>query len=132
MRPHEALADRVPAAFYSRSPRRFHVPAAPVYPEGWLRRQVRTRGWIKFRGSLRFIGRAFVGQLIALEPVLHPGGGSAEEVWNVRLDTLLIGTLHAGDGSPSMRPATFRAPQKWSEKIKATPPPCKPCHGQKV
>ena len=105
LRPHEALGGRVPASLYSPSPRRFHIPLLPSYPHTWLARSVRLNGWIKFQGALRFIGRAFVRQLIGLQP-------AQDQSWNVHLGDLLIGTLHRGDGAASMRATTFLPPQK--------------------
>jgi transposase InsO family protein len=109
LRPHEALAGRVPGDLYSVSLRRFHLPTTPTYPQTWLSRHVRPNGWIKFRGKLRFIGRAFVGQLIGLQP-------ADNESWNIHMDTLLIGALHLCDGSGSMRAAMFPPPINWSQK----------------
>jgi putative transposase len=109
LRPHEALGGRVPVDLYSRSPRNLHSPAALSYPDTWLSRCVRPNGWIKFEGVLRFIGRAFVRQVIGLQP-------AANESWNVHMDALLIGTLHRADGSGSMRPAGFQAPKKRTKK----------------
>jgi transposase InsO family protein len=111
-RPHEALADRVPADHYEISPRAFHIPVAPIYPRIWETRNVRPNGWIKFRGLLRFVGRAFVRQNIGLQPSAPDEG----EVWNVHLGALLIGTLHQRDGAGSMRSAMFRAPRKRTAK----------------
>jgi hypothetical protein len=105
LRPHEALAGRVPADLYSPSPRPFHIALAPSYPDTWLLRCVRSNGWIKFQGILRFIGRAFIRQHIGLQPV-------GDDVWNVHLGVLLIGTSHQADGSGSMRAAMFEKPKK--------------------
>ena len=109
LRPHEALGGRVPAELYSRSPRPFLTPPAPVYPAPWLSRHVRPNGWIKFEGALRFIGRAFVRQVIGLQP-------ASDQSWNVHMDALLIGTLHRCDGAGSMRATGFNEPKKWSRK----------------
>jgi transposase InsO family protein len=111
LRPHEALAGRVPDVLYSHSPRRFHIASVPSYPDTWQTRRVRPNGWIKFQGILRFIGRAFVRQLIGLQP-------ADKESWNVHMNTLLIGTLHHSDGRGSMRAAMFFQSKNWS-KIKS-------------
>jgi len=112
LRPHEALGGRVPASLYSPSPRRFHIPLLPSYPDTWLARSVRLNGWIKFHGGLRFIGRAFVRQLLGLQP-------APDQSWNVHLGDLLIGTLHHCDGAASMRPTTFLPPKKAPQKSAA-------------
>ena len=103
-RPHEALGQKVPAKFYRGSER---VDGARVeslvYPEKWRVRHVRAHGDIKWQGRLRFIGRAFAGERIALKP-LAPG------THQVYLGRLLIGHLHDGDPA-GLRPARWqRAP----------------------
>jgi len=105
-RPHEALGQRVPARGYRPSPRRW-PPTLPAlrYPEGWAARRVRPHGEIKWQGRLRFIGRAFVGEMLGLQ-ALSPGH------WAVRFGPLLIGELHAKDPA-GMRPARWqRLPDK--------------------
>ena len=108
LRPHEALGGRVPAELYSCSPRLFLTPTAPIYPTTWLTRSVRPNGWIKFEGALRFIGRAFVRQIIGLQPADHHS-------WNIHWGELLIGTLHQCDGAGSMRATRFFPPKKHSK-----------------
>jgi transposase InsO family protein len=121
VRPHEALDYRFPADLYTSSPRRFHIAASPSYPDPWQSRRVRPNGWIKFRGTLRFIGRAFARQLVGLQPA-DAGNTATEEVWNVHLADLLIGTLHQSDGNGTMRQRMFRPPKKWSKKDQAKKP----------
>jgi transposase InsO family protein len=109
VRPHGALDGRVPAELYTRSPRTFLTAPTPLYPATWLSRRVRPNGWIKFAGVLRFIGRAFVRQLIGLEP-------ATDQSWNVHLEALLIGTLHRDDGAGSMRAVGFHEPKRRRKK----------------
>ena len=78
-------------------------------PDTWRSRSVRPNGWIKFQGTLRFIGRAFFRQSIGLEP-------AENESWSIHMGALLIGTLHQEDGSASMRAANFRQPKKRTKK----------------
>jgi transposase InsO family protein len=111
LRPHEALQGRVPAKLYQHSPRSYQPPTQPAYPAAWLSRRVRTNGSIKFAGLLRFVGRAFAGQLLGLQP-------AANETWKVYLHTLLIGHLHRADGSASMRPIGFDTSQHAHAKRK--------------
>ena len=67
-RPHEALAGRTPAQVYRHSSRAYPKALPPlIYPQRWEVRRVRNRGHIKWRGRLRFIGRAFVGQAVGLQ-----------------------------------------------------------------
>jgi len=99
-RPHESLGQQPPARRYRPSRRPYRSVLPPLrYPAGWLVRRVRNRGHIKWRGRLRFIGRAFVGQRVGLQPLetgLHA----------VYLGKLLIGHLHDHDAG-GMRPARW-------------------------
>jgi transposase InsO family protein len=99
-RPHEALAQRTPAQVYRKSRRAYAQMLAPLkYPRGWEVRRVRNSGRIKWRGRLRFVGRAFVGQTLGLKCVqLHQ--------WEVFLGRQLIGQLHAHDPG-GLRPARW-------------------------
>ncbi len=118
LRPHEGLDYGLPADLYAPSPRRFHVPAPPTYPEHWLSRKVRPNGWVKFRGVLRFIGRAFARQLVGLEAFIDLSGQEASKVY---LDDRLIGTLHRCDANGAMRHAMFRTPKKTAAKTAKNP-----------
>jgi putative transposase len=69
-RPHEALGQVTPATVYENSTTRYRgTPAAPAYPSGYVLRRVRTNGEIRWAGGKRFIGEAFVGQLLGLQEV---------------------------------------------------------------
>jgi putative transposase len=108
-RPHAALGGRSPSSRYARSPRAYPARLAEwVYPPGWSVRRVRSHGDIKWRGRLRFVGRAFVGERIGLKSL---GAGQ----WAVYLGTLLIGHLHARDTS-GLRAAFWQRPPKRSTK----------------
>jgi hypothetical protein len=69
------------------------------YPQNWKVRRVRNRGHIKWQGRQRFVGRAFVGQLVGLETI-------ASGRHKVYLDRHLIGLLYAQDLA-GMRPASI-------------------------
>lgn len=100
-RPHEALAGRTPIQLYCRSPKAYPKELPPlVYPQAWEVRRVRNHGHIKWRGRLRFIGRAFVGQTIGLKPL-------SATVQAAYLGKLLIGHLHQQDPG-GLRPAHWR------------------------
>ena len=90
IRPHQALAQDVPASRYRKSSR----------PATWEGRQVRSNGQIKWRGRKRFIGEAFVRHRIALKPIKRTVRG-------VYFGPLLIGHLHENDPG-AMRPAVYR------------------------
>jgi putative transposase len=101
-RPHEALGQRVPAQVYrpSRRARAYLEVLAPLkYPRRWEMRRVRNRGHIKWRGRLRFIGRAFVGQTLGLKC-------AGPYQWEVYLGRQIIGQLHARDPG-GLRPARW-------------------------
>ena len=67
-RPHEALAQQVPARCYEACSRRYPSQIPEVqYPPGWMVRGVRSNGQIKWAGRLYFIGEALVGQLVGLK-----------------------------------------------------------------
>jgi putative transposase len=69
-RPHEALGQRVPGQIYWPSNRPMPEQLIKAsYPSAWHTRRVRNRGHIKWRGRERFIGRAFVGELVGLKPI---------------------------------------------------------------
>jgi transposase InsO family protein len=100
-RPHEALKGRTPASVYRASRRVYSPVLTPLkYPHGWEVRRVRNRGHIKWRGRLRFAGRAFVGQSLGLKL-------TRQEHWEVYLGKQLIGHLHQSDGG-RMRPAHWQ------------------------
>ena len=100
LRPHQALAQQVPADRYHKSRKQLadHQPLFR-YPAAWLKRQVRTNGQIRWRGRKRFIGEAFVKQRVGLKP-LKP------KVHAVYLGPVLIGHLYDCDPG-AMRPAVY-------------------------
>jgi len=102
LRPHAALGDHRPAEFYRPSRRRWQEPGPCPYPATWLTRHVRNRGSIKIYGRRRFIGRAFIGQVIGLKRI------DAEHD-AIYLEKLLIGTLHRQDPG-GLRPCAYRRP----------------------
>jgi putative transposase len=100
-RPHEALNQQTPAQVYRPSPRSCpkELPALK-YPRHWEIRRVRNRGHIKWRGRLRFVGRAFVGQSVGLHPL-------ERHLHAIHLGNLLIGHLHNQDPG-GIRPAHWQ------------------------
>lgn len=99
VRPHEALGQRVPAALYRRSPRRYYGQrlSALRYRRGWLKRRVTASGYIRWRGRVRVIGRAFGGQDVGFKPV-------SDGVHEVYFGRHLIGVLVDTDPG-GLRPA---------------------------
>lgn len=99
-RPHEGLDQQVPAQIYRPSPRRMPRQLQRANrPRGWKLRRVRNRGHIKWQGRQRFVGRAFVGEVVGLKRLAD---GSHE----VYLDRHLIGLLYERDLA-GMRPASI-------------------------
>ena len=99
-RPHEALQQRTPAQCYR--------PGKAVdgqllrgrsYPSKWATRCVRSNGQIRWQGRLRFIGEAFVGMKLGLQP---KGTGR----YNVYLTNVLLGELRSRDAG-GLRPAFY-------------------------
>ncbi len=73
-RPHEALAMGVPAERYRLSPRPFPDTLPPIeYAPGDIVRKVRDGGRISFDHRVWRVGKAFVGQPIALRPTAQEG-----------------------------------------------------------
>jgi transposase InsO family protein len=97
-RPHEALGQRVPAALYRKSRRRYRATLPEIkYPLAWLTRRVTQSGYIRWRGRVRVIGRAFGGERVGFKPV-------SAGVHEVYFERHLIGLLVNVD-SGGLRPA---------------------------
>ena len=98
-RPHEALGQMPPGLFYEPSKNRLPRDLKPLhYGNEQEVRRVRNRGTIKWRGRLRFVGRAFVGESMGLKEV-------RPDVMEVYLGILLVGELHELDPG-GMRPVS--------------------------
>jgi transposase InsO family protein len=83
VRPHEALGGKVPAEVYEPSPRRRLDLPAFKYPDHWLKRNVVGKdGVFTLEGQVYQAGRAFSGQVIALEPL----GGLQHRMWFREID----------------------------------------------
>lgn len=111
IRPHEALAQQVPAKRYQKSMRRLPWRRPHLsYPVQWPHRQVRSNGEIKWRGRKRFIGEAFIRHQVGLKPL-------KSDVQAVYFGPLLIGHLHDKDPG-AMRPAVYHRRIATSPKAK--------------
>jgi len=107
-RPHEALGQRVPAALYRKSRRAYRGPLAELrYPRAWQTRQVTESGYIRWRGRLRVIGRAFGGQRVGFKQIQHG-------IHEVYFERHLIGLLVDTD------PGGLR-PTRWTKAPSAPP-----------
>jgi transposase InsO family protein len=70
IRPHAALENVPPATIYTPSSRKYTgVLEDPTYPESWLTRQVRSKGQIRWKGSLLCLSEALIGEAVGLRPV---------------------------------------------------------------
>ena len=91
LRPHEHLAMQVPAACYHPSPRGWpRTPVVWVYPPRWQRLTTDGKGRWRWRGRIRQLGRALVGEQLAAR-ALSP------DLLAIYLGPHLLGQLHADD-----------------------------------
>lgn len=68
-RPHEALAMAVPGHRYRPSPRAYQEePSAPEYDDPKGVRRVAKGGWIQWKAHAYRVGKAFVGEPVAVRP----------------------------------------------------------------
>lgn len=96
VRPHQGLEQKTPAEMYRQGQTGRRQPKLR-YPTGRAVRRVRSNGQIRWQGRKRFVGEAFVGYPVALQPAR--GGKSLVYFANV-----LIGEMWEKDQS-GMRPA---------------------------
>ena len=109
VRPHEALAQRPPAALFARSAREYpeRVPD-PEYPLYWERRRVRRDGSLKFQGRQPHLSEALAGEAVGLVEV-------EEELWQIWFCDYKVAVLDAAQGklwpvgSAGRRPAAIQA-----------------------
>jgi transposase InsO family protein len=81
-RPHEALADAVPAEGYCASPRPWPRRVPPLeYPGHWEPRRVQPNGGIRWQAQHIFLSRALAGHDVALEEV-------DDGVWTIHFATV--------------------------------------------
>ena len=79
---------KVPADVYRPSDRAMPKALTPYdYGDGIEVRSVRADGTIKWIGSPVFVGEAFRGEKVGVEPV-------DEYISHVRLDSIVVGVLH--------------------------------------
>ena len=109
MRPHEALAQDVPAKHYRNSRRRYRGRQPLPYPAQLPKRWVSHGGEIKWQGRHRFVGEAFARRYVSLKP--HRRG-----VWRVYYYHVLLGELHAADLS-GLRVASHHHQSKGARKV---------------
>jgi len=103
-RPHEALGQQPPAAFYRPSPRQMPERAPePEYPQEAAVRRVRSSGEIQWRGGLVYVSSALIGELVGVEE-------TDEGEWRVRFFAAPLGIIDAA-GNRLRRPKPPIRPQ---------------------
>ncbi len=91
-RPHEAQGQRTPASAYLPSLRAYPSKLPKVsYGKDFLVRQVRIGGPIKWKGALKYVSKALVGEPIGLKQV-------DDQLWEVYYSFLPLGILDEGLG----------------------------------
>lgn len=85
VRPHEALAGKVPADIYRPSERRARQ-STYLYPSSWIVRTVALNGAIKVKDVSYAAGKALIGHRLALEPIQ----GLKHRLWFREVD---LGTI---------------------------------------
>jgi putative transposase len=99
-RPHEALGMRRPAELLTRNRRRMPKRLGMwKYPPGWERYWVKGSGEISWHGKRRFVGEAFAGDYVGLQPK-GPG------VWQVYFGPVHVGEMYEKEDG-SIRMATY-------------------------
>ena len=153
-RPHEALGQQVPAHFYRPSRRRLPLQLKGAQsPQAWPKRRVRNRGQIKWEGRQRFVGRAFVGELVGLKRmsdgsheiylkrhlkrVALPGGSGRYATGLCRTSTLKLRACPPQVASAMdcrLRSGSLRSPALRRQPIARAShmQKCHPCHENKV
>jgi hypothetical protein len=105
-RPHEALAQRVPAELYRDSRRHYRPVADPfIYPKTYKVLKASSQGFITWKRRVRLISRVVAGLKIGLKPI-NP------EMVHVYVDKILLGSLHLDDtaGMRAIKRAADLAP----------------------
>jgi len=121
-RPHEALQQRTPQSIYRASERPYPSRLPPIeYPEGYLVRQVRHAGEIKFRGNLVFVGTALYREPIGLVQV-------DDDLWKLYYSMVPMGLLD----SRKMQIHPIIRRRKTQSGARGVAPPAPPANLEKV
>jgi transposase len=100
-RPHGGEREmKLPVERYQASGRRLRKIQPWRYPAGWECRRVKGNGEISRKGKRRFIGEAFAGDYVGLQPV-------RAKVWKVYFGPILIGELREEE-TGNIRTARYR------------------------
>jgi putative transposase len=111
-RPHEALGQQTPAEHYQASSRLYRngAQAKPAYLPHYCVRRVRSNGEIKWEGRKRFLGEAFIGELVGLKQIER---GQHEVYFMERM----LGMLHEADIC-GLRPTAYARKHQPKEEQK--------------
>jgi len=91
-RPHEALAQQVPASIYKRSNREYSKSIfVPEYDSDFTVRSVKRGGEIKFKGTLYFLTEVLGGEQVGLKQI-------AEDRWQINFSFQPVGILDIQKG----------------------------------
>ena len=92
-RPHEALGQKSPGEFYTKSERAYpeRLPEQQGYPDDWQKRRVREAGQIKWKSRNVRLTEALWGQQVGFKPV---GDGR----WAVYFESLELGEFDERTG----------------------------------
>jgi hypothetical protein len=92
-RPHEALAQQVPAKIYEPSAKEYpeRLPEQRGYPEEWEKRMVRKGGQMKWKSTNIHLSEALWGQEVGFKAV-------AEGQWEVYFEGLKLGMFDEKTG----------------------------------
>lgn len=113
-RPHEALGQQTPAEFYRPSARRRGENDKPmVYPQNLIIKEVSTSGHLAYEGRNYFVGDAFVGRRIGLDP-------AGAEGTEVRFANVLLGHLAFDAEGGRFKPTAYVKPHR---RPRSNPPP---------
>jgi len=109
VRPHDALGGKTPAEVYKPSDRKLRQPRPFVYPTTFSVRRVDRIGHIGWHGEHCYVGQAFRGELLGLEPQ----EGLQWRLWFRNIDLGLIELLPSWfDQAAAESPVTFTKSNK--------------------
>ena len=84
-RPHEANEQKTPASIYRKSRREYPARSPDiVYPDGYVIRQVRIGGPIRWKGGLIYVSKALTGEPVGLKQIDN-------QLWEVYFNFTLLG-----------------------------------------
>jgi len=113
-RPHDALELAVPATRFRVSARRYQPKLPPLeYAEGLEVRRVKSKGEITWRNRSYFIGSAFAGEDVALQPT------RCEHRFEVRFAHLSVGEIDLRQSAKSKHHSIAIRPRTRPPKPKA-------------